>query len=128
MSAAEVAQITAAIGVLGAQVEDLRKRVDGVAPKTLVDTGGRAARVDGTASVPLTAEQVALDRFLGGGAMGWVVDGLDPETFDRLVASRPSAGGPVDALAEAIVERLGEIQAAPLADAIADALARRLAS
>lgn len=129
MSAAEVAQITAAIGALGVQVEDLRKRVDGIAPKTLVDTGGRAARVDGTASVSLTADQVALDRFLGGGAMGWVIDGLDPATFDRLIASRPTAdGGPVAGLADAIVERLGEIQAAPLAEAIADALARRLAS
>ena len=128
MSAAEVAQITTAIGALGVQVEDLRKRIDGIAPKTLVDTGGRAARVDATASVPLTADQVALDRFLGGGAMGWVVEGLDPAFFEQLVASRPSAGGPVAGLAEAIVERLGEIQAAPLADAIADALARRLAS
>jgi hypothetical protein len=128
MSAAEVAQITTAIGALGVQVEDLRKRIDGIAPKTLVDTGGRAARVDGTASVSLTADQVALDRFLGGGAMGWVIDGLDPAFFEQLVASRPSAGGPVAGLADAIVERLGEIQAAPLADAIADALARRLAS
>ena len=128
MSAAEVAQITTAIGALGVQVLDLRKRIDGIAPKTLVDTGGRAARVDATASVPLTADQVALDRFLGGGAMGWVVEGLDPAFFEQLVASRPSAGGPVAGLAEAIVERLGEIQAAPLADAIADALARRLAS
>lgn len=128
MSAAEVAQITTAIGALGVQVEDMRKRIDGIAPKTLVDTGGRAARVDATASVPLTADQVALDRFLGGGAMGWVVEGLDPAFFEQLVASRPSAGGPVAGLAEAIVERLGEIQAAPLADAIADALARRLAS
>ena len=41
---------------------------------------------------------------------------------------RPSAGGPVAGLADAIVERLGEIQAAPLAEAIAEALARRLAS
>ena len=128
MSAAEVAQITAAIGVLGAQVEDLRRRVDGIAPKTLVDTGGRAVRVDATASVPLTAEQADLDRFLGGSALGWVVEGLDPGFLEQLVASRPSAGGPVDGLADAIVERLGEIQAAPLADAIAAALARRLAS
>ena len=128
MSAAEVAQITAAIGVLGAQVEDLRRCVDGIAPKTLVDTGGRAARVDATASVPLTAEQADLDRFLGGSALGWVVEGLDPAFFEQLVASRPSAGEPVAGLADAIVERLGEIQAAPLADAIAEALARRLAS
>ena len=128
MSAAEVAQITAAIGALGVQVEDLRRRVDGIAPKTLVDTGGRAARVDATASVPLTAEQADLDRFLGGSALGWVVEGLDPAVLEQLVASRPSAGGPVAGLADAIVERLGEIQAAPLADAIAEALARRLAS
>jgi hypothetical protein len=128
MSASEVAQITAAIGALGVQVEDLRRRVDGIAPKTLVDTGGRAVRVDATASVPLTAEQADLDRFLGGSALGWVVEGLDPAFLEQLVASRPSAGGPVAGLADAIVERLGEIQAAPLADAIAEALARRLAS
>jgi len=128
MSASEVAQITAAVAALGVQIEDLRKRVDGIAAKTLVDTGGRAVRVDATASVPLTSEQADLDRFLGGSALGWVVEGLDPAFLEQLVASRPSAGGPVAGLADAIVERLGEIQAAPLADAIAEALARRLAS
>lgn len=127
MSTAEVAQITAAVAALGVQIEDLRKRVDGIAAKTLVDTGGRAVRVDATASVPLTSEQADLDRFLGGSALGWVVEGLDPAFFDQVVASRPAAASSVDGLAAAIVDRLGEIQAAPLADAIADALARRLA-
>jgi hypothetical protein len=56
-------------------------------------------RVDATASVPLTAEQADLDRFLGGSALGWVVEGLDPAFLEQLVASRPSAGGPVAGLA-----------------------------
>jgi hypothetical protein len=64
MSAAEVAQITAAIGALGVQVEDLRKTRRWDRPKTLVDTGGRAVRVDATASVPLTAEQADLTASL----------------------------------------------------------------